>query len=221
MAGLDLGGAFEGEFAAGVNPACRGDSTRAWNQSLRYTMTSPFHLIDSAELASNPDDRRIALESAIRQLMAMDISSTDVAYALGYSWYLMPDDSEERRAQILRHLGATLRAMPTHLYARLYMAHHYFDTAQFSLALDILRTFGAADFAAKAQEWRDVKVAELILACLIELRDEIQIQSAAQNLLECASSVEADAVPVPVELSKALCRVIQAASKAPRDNVPQ
>ncbi|MDR2260168.1 MAG: hypothetical protein LBE06_04380 [Azoarcus sp.] len=174
--------------------------------------SDPYKLIDLAELTDDENVKRKALRAAIGLLAEMDAPSADVSYALGYAWYLMPDETEERRRQVFRHLDAALQKMPEHLYARMYLAHHYFDTSQYAFALPILQGFGPEDFAAKGQEWRDVKVAELILVCLLELHDDIRIPSAVQYLFECVNRADVSDVPMATELATALQRLIHASS---------
>ena len=173
-------------------------------------MSIPYDLIETAELAVDPVAKRKALKTAIAQMMAMDVSSADVAYALGYAWYLMPDDAQERLMQAEQHLRVALRTMPKHLYARLYLAHCYFDSAVYADALSLLSNFECDAFEKKGQAWRDVKVAELALACALELRRATLIPKAIEELLNRVNRVDADSVPVPEELTRTLQRLIVA-----------
>jgi tetratricopeptide (TPR) repeat protein len=173
-------------------------------------MSDPYELIEMAELATDFLAKREALENAIAQLEKMDDSSADIEYALGYCWYLMPDDAHVRLVQAQSHLQAALRLMPEHLYARLYLAHCYFDLKRYADALSLLDTFGAGVFAHKGQAWRDVKVAELALACVLELRSSQLVQKATQELLDRVNRVDTDSVPIAAELTTALRRLIAA-----------
>lgn len=171
--------------------------------------TDPYLLIEQAESTNDLATKRAALTEAIVRLPATAAKPAELAYALGYAWYLMPENTEERRVQTQQHLTEALRLQPNHLYARLYLAHHYFDTNQFALALPLLVAFDAREFSALGQGWRDVKVAELILCCLLELGDEGRLVSAVGELLTRCSRVDGADVPLPAELTKSLQRLIK------------
>ena len=181
-------------------------------------MTSdPFALIESAESIDDLDVKRAALMAAIKLLATKCNKSAEDSYALGYAWYLMPDDTKEREVETLRHLTEAVHLQPKHSYARLYLAHFYFDTSKYALALPTLTDFNTDEFTAHGQDWRDVKVAELILCCVLELRDEARIAGAVQELLVRANRVDASAIPAPAELRKVLQALVRAnASKARR-----
>lgn len=167
-----------------------------------------LQLIAAAEVEADPGAKAATLREAIDLLSTLDMSSAKIAYALGYAWYLVPEDTQFRNAAILRFLSAALRAQPDHRYARLYLAHWYFDTGQFSRALPLLLEFAPAEFASHQQPWRDVKNAELILACVLALQDVSQIDGAVQELLQRVSRLDADQLPRPAELVAVLQRLI-------------
>lgn len=168
----------------------------------------PYALIELAEAAHESAEKIVALKGAISSLSASGEATADRSYALGYSWYLMPEDTDERKAETHRHLVEALRLDPEHRYARLYLAHHYFDTDQFEAALRILLEFDAQEFAEQGQGWRDVKVAELILGCSLELLDAAQVTNSLNELLARASRVNVDDLPAPTELARVLHRLI-------------
>ena len=169
----------------------------------------PYVLIEEAEAATDVEARRLALERAIQAFETIAEVSAKVSFARGYAWYLMPEDSQQRHEQVLRHLGEAIRQQPQHPFARLYLAHHYFDLAQYALALPILREFSPTFFAGHGQPWRDVKIAEMIVCCVIEVRDESTIGAAMKDLLQRANSVEAADLPEPRELTSMVRRKIQ------------
>ena len=172
--------------------------------------TDPYLLIERAESTNDLAAKRAALTEAIVRLPTTAAKPAELAYALGYAWYLMPEHTEERRALTHQHLTEALRLEPNHLYARLYLAHHYFDIDQFALALPLLVEFDAKEFSALGQEWRDVKVAELILCCLLGLRDESRLAGAVGELLSRCSGVDSADIPLPAELTKSLQHLIKA-----------
>jgi hypothetical protein len=122
----------------------------------------------------------------------------------------MPDDAQERLEQAQQYLLAALRSAPKHLYARLYLAHCYFDSARYADSLSLLDAFDSAAFAEKGQAWRDVKVAELALVCVLELRQSTLVSKAIQELFDRVNRVDADSVPVPTELTGVLQRLVVA-----------
>lgn len=169
----------------------------------------PYKLIETAESATDVEDRRHALERAIEAFEALGEDSAKVSFARGYAWYLMPEDSQLRHEQVLRNLGEAIRQQPQHPFARLYLAHHYFDLGQYVLALPILREFTPEFFSGYGQAWRDVKVAEMVLCCVIEVRDENTVGPAMKDLLQRANRVGPEDLPELRELTAMVCRKIR------------
>jgi hypothetical protein len=169
----------------------------------------PYKLIEEAEAATDVEVRRRILGRAIEAFEVVDEVSAKVSFARGYAWYLMPEDSQQRHEQVLRHLGDAIRQQPEHPYARLYLAHHYFDLGQHALALPILREFAPSYFAGFGQAWRDVKIAELIVCCVIEVRDDTRVGAAMKDLLQRANRVGEVDLPEPRELTAMVRRKIR------------
>jgi len=173
-------------------------------------MTSdPYQLIEEAEAATDPTQRQAFLETAISGLENEAERTAKTCFALGYAWYLLPEDSQIRHEQVLRNLGEALRLQPENPYARLYLAHHYFDLGQFALALPILREFRPDFFEGFDQGWRDVKIAEMALCCILEMHETDKVEAAMADFLERTRRVHGPDLPEPRELNATLKRLRQ------------
>lgn len=169
----------------------------------------PYALIDSAGEESDPAIQRVALEAAIKHLSDKTDRSAEDEHALGYAWYMLPDEVAESLKHAQRHFTEALRLKPEHRYARLYLAHCFFDTGRFEDALRLLDAFEPDEFAVCDQAWRDAKNAELILVCSLELSLEDRIGPALEALLARASVVETDYLASPTELARALTGLLR------------
>lgn len=169
----------------------------------------PFVLIEEAEAATDSGQRQTLLESAIGLLEDGAERSAKICFALGYAWYLLPEDSQIRHEQVLRNLGEALRQQPENPYARLYLAHHYFDLGQFALALPILQEFRPDFFEGFGQGWRDVKIAEMALCCILEMHETAKVEAAMADFLERTRRLNGKDLPEPRELNATLKRLRQ------------
>lgn len=168
------------------------------------TLKNPTELIAAAEAETDAGSRNQFLQEAIDLLSQKPAESADALYALGYAWYLLPTGTGGRQERISANLEEALRKDPGHAYARLYLAHHNFDDGNFAKALPLLDSLSPTAFEERGQAWRDVKVAELVVCCLIELKATERLGLAIQILLERATSVEPDYLPLASELTGTL-----------------
>jgi hypothetical protein len=171
----------------------------------------PFSTIQEAEYSADLKERAKLLKSAIEYMVTnCNTQSDDVEYALGYAWYLYPSESINRDEQIELHLTNALKINPLHKFAKLYLAHYYYDRKNFSIALKLLADFSPTEFGdTNGQYWRDAKNAELILCCKLYLDDIQGIKSAAQQLYESMTRLESGMNPEPIELVETLSNLMR------------
>lgn len=160
--------------------------------------------INDAECEEDSGSRQLLLDEAIAELMHANLESAETQYALGYAWYLQPVETDLRDQNILKHLKMAIYLDPAHRYARLYMAHNYFDKKEFADALQILLKFESNEFSEIGQSWRDVKIAELILCCKLRLVDVEGLSSCIDQLCTSLTYLEPDMNPSPSELASTL-----------------
>lgn len=162
----------------------------------------PFAAIQEAEGVTNLEGRASLLELAIEYLVSHgDPGSAETHYAIGYAWYLHPTENSVRDNEVVNHLSKALRINPEHKYARLYLAHHYFDHQQFSCAQPLLESFDRVEFSNVDQAWRDAKVAEMILCCRLYSWDVVGVRDALSRFCEALTNLEPGISPAPEELA--------------------
>ncbi|NHZ83567.1 hypothetical protein F2P44_30505 [Massilia sp. CCM 8695] len=168
-------------------------------------MFRPFQAIEDAECVPDPHVRDRLLEAAITFLSAQgDVQSFEVQYAMGYAWYQRCADTKIRSDGVIHHLRNALQINPDHKYALLYLGHHYYDQRQFVEALDIFSKFQDRDFLTLGQAWRDSKVAELVLCCRLQLRDQKNLKEAIHRFCEAMTFCDEQMNPAPKELTETL-----------------
>jgi tetratricopeptide (TPR) repeat protein len=130
--------------------------------------------------------------------------TAETNYAFGFAWYLHPEDLETRNDKVARHLQNALEIDPDHKFALLYLGHHYYDRRQFADALDVLSSFQDREFSALGQGWRDSKVSELILCCMLQLGDRKNIHHAVYRFCDALTQCDEGMHPNPDELAQTL-----------------
>jgi|GEM_PF-2534594 len=164
----------------------------------------PYAAIDKAECSEDKQQRADLLLAAIDDLASHGDGSADVEQTIGYAWYWYPFEGAMRDENIEKHLGKALMIDPTHRYARLYLAHYYFDRKQYSDALNLLTGFSGTEFGdAYDQAWRDAKNAELIVCCKLYLHEEHDLADSVTRLSESLTTLEPNMNPEPIELTNA------------------
>ncbi|MDR0716054.1 MAG: hypothetical protein LBF50_01385 [Azoarcus sp.] len=97
-------------------------------------------------------------------------------YLLGYAWYHLPNNIEgiEERDQIVEiQLKKALefgKRNANYLYAKELLGCQYYDIGQYDAALSLFSTFENDTFSKHYdQKWKDIKIAELKLCCILRL----------------------------------------------------
>lgn len=174
---------------------------------------NPFQAIDDAEGEIDPLIRSQLLEQAISALSAPDTAHTaETHYALGYAWYLHPQEAAIRDSKVTWHLQKALEIDPGHRFARLYLGHYYYDRRRFADALAALSSLEDDEFAALGQVWRDAKVAELLLCCMLQLGDRSRIQETVFHFCDSLTKCEDGMHANPDELTATLVEKLTGAT---------
>lgn len=119
-------------------------------------------------LAEHRPDRRRILE-IIERVEAQPMAEwANWAAALGYLWYLVPGEDPQRFESGVRWLQRALEDEPHHPLAHLYLGHFLYDAGELEGALQHLRAVDTEYFEHRGQQWRSLKVRELVLAALMQ-----------------------------------------------------
>jgi tetratricopeptide (TPR) repeat protein len=161
-------------------------------------------LVEAAEVAE-PEHAPAAWAAAAARAEVSEVTRTaDGAYLLGYVLYQLGSSAPgglERAEQLLR---SALNTEPNHAYARLYLGHIAFDAGSFSEALSHFDELKNDAFSRKGQAWRDLKIQELRICCLLQLRQVAHLTDEFERLLQLASRLEVTDTLVVHELPKLL-----------------
>ncbi len=101
-------------------------------------------------------------------------NKSELFYMIAYCWYRLPIESKERDEQIELYLSESL-AITEHQFARLYFAHYYFDKEAYLEAQSQFMKLDLEFFKGIDQEWRVLKIKELLLVCQLHLSSKYTI----------------------------------------------
>jgi hypothetical protein len=113
----------------------------------------------------------------------------DEEFFLGYAWYHLPEDKVDsalRNEAVEVHLNKSLASgidFKNYLYAKELLGCQYYDTGKYEESLTIFSSFEDDCFLkAFHQRWRDVKIAELKLSCVLRLGRVNEIRGSVEIL---------------------------------------
>lgn len=165
--------------------------------------------IEESELEADASGRKKLLGAAMEELERSDLNDANSLYALGYAWYVWPDETSERLVNAKRYLSRALELDAGHRFASLYLGHLLFDEGNYEAARQQLTGFGEHEFEEKFdQAWRDAKIAELLLAAAIRLGDVPSVRGLVARLCDGLSHLDAGMNPYPEELIQALSETL-------------
>jgi len=144
-------------------------------------------IASEAEIATAPACH--ALWRRVVALAEADTSSppsAEVTYLAGYGLYCLVDVEPLVLEQAERWLKRAVALRPDHRFAQLYLAHIAFDDGRFEEALVLLNSVPSDAFAAIDQRWRDLKVQELRICCLVQLSRLEALGTAFERYLSIA-----------------------------------
>jgi tetratricopeptide (TPR) repeat protein len=124
----------------------------------------------------------------------------EYAYALGLCWYDYPEPNPARSSNVEKFLKRALELSPGHQFALLYLGHLYFDERRYREALERFESVSPDFFEKLDQQWRVLKLEELILCCRLYLHPQEVASKDVDSLCQTYEAVGSINAPVPVEI---------------------
>jgi hypothetical protein len=113
----------------------------------------------------------------------------DEEYLLGYAWYNLSEDKVDpvvRNEAVEYHLNKSLdcdESFRNYLYAKELLGCQYYDVGKYEKSFSLLSGFENDCFLKSYhQGWRDVKIAELKLSCILRLGRVSEIRGCVETL---------------------------------------
>ena len=160
-------------------------------------------LLDAARSAPSLAERAELLQQARESVtggMKSEAESAFLNYLAGSVMYESFCIDDRYGAKTEEYLLAAHRLDPDHQFARLYLGHYYYDTGQYQKALEYFASVDEQYFISLGQQWRVLKLHELILCCRMFLGDPKLTESDFEALKKEYLSTPSEDVPVPGEL---------------------
>jgi tetratricopeptide (TPR) repeat protein len=160
-------------------------------------------LLDAARSAPGRAERAELLQQAretVAGVMKAEGDSVFVNYLAGSVMYESFCIDEQYGAKAEEYLLAAHRLDPDHQFARLYLVHYYYDTGRYEKALEYFASVDEQYFISLGQQWRLLKLHELILCCRMFLGDPRLTKEDFEALKKEYLTTPSEDVPVPAEL---------------------
>src|SRR5262245_21929668 len=131
-------------------------------------------LLDEAVVVEEKEQQRTLLRSAstlAENCVRLHPDSSSAWYAAGLAAYksigIEPDPALHNRVEL--YLTRALELDQDDQFARLFLGHEYFDEGKYDMALSHFERLSQPYFVGIQQEWRALKIRELILCCKLRL----------------------------------------------------
>jgi tetratricopeptide (TPR) repeat protein len=160
-------------------------------------------LLNAAGSASSRAESAELLQQAretVADVMKTEASSADMNYLAGSVMYQSFCTDEQYGAKAEEYFLAAHRLDPDHQFARLYLGHYYYDTGLYQKALEYFVSVDRQYFISLEQQWRVLKLHELILCCRMFIGDPELTEADFEVLKKEYLSTPSEDVPVPGEL---------------------
>jgi len=129
-----------------------------------------LQLYEQADLSDSTDEadrvRKMGID-ILKNITTKNPELPEFNYAIGYGIYMLNQQNNASLTESINYFKNELIINPKHNYARLYLGHSYFDNGNYSDALVNFRLVNGQVFTSHDQQWRNVKLEELILCCMI------------------------------------------------------
>ena len=175
-------------------------------------------MIDSSEIEEiitscwdMPDDLAtetlLELISDLKLLCDQGLGNDQVWFYIGYSWYFVPVEHQQRFENVQKYLSRALSANSSNCFAAMYLAHLYFDVKDFHGSRKYLNRIPAECFKNKLQAWRAIKAKEMMVCCSLYL-DLSSLGEELKEWVTFCSVADSEDCPMPTEFMDALvCKV--------------
>ena len=165
---------------------------------------NPYIITDVIELTEENRTKLILIDYLLNNLLNLN----NYPYLLGYNLYLKANLSEDKnRISLLEQAKIPFKKATSDsedaMFTKAYLAHIYYDLKEFNHCLDMIEQIPDNYFSKlfSHQNWRDLKIQELKICCLIKLKIFSDFEFILHSyLLKISRSSEHD-IPVPIELS--------------------
>ena len=165
---------------------------------------NPYVITEVIELTEENRTKLIFIDYLLNNLLNLN----NYPYLLGYNLYLKANLSEDKnRISLLEQAKIPFKKATSDsenaMFAKAYLAHIYYDLKEFNHCLDMIEQIPDNYFSklSSHQNWRDLKIQELKICCLIKLKIFSDFEFILHSyLLKISRSSEHD-IPVPIELS--------------------
>jgi hypothetical protein len=134
----------------------------------------------------------------------------DAWFIAGLASYDSLAAGEALGAQVEEYLTHALKLDSKHQFARLYLGHYKYDTGHYEDALSQFIRTDQGFFSSLGQQWRLLKLHELVLCCKINLGSSDVDLASFRSLFDEYLSAPDEDVPVPMELATTLQRTARA-----------
>lgn len=171
--------------------------------------------LEKAECASTAEEARDHFRKVIEILEAKGLDRLDsrMAYAFGYAWYNLPDETPNRVALAEKCFRDSIAKSADNFYAALYLGHLFFDLGRHEEALREFIKIPENFFTKHNQAWRDLKLIELIFCCYLYIRRSKEAVQTLSRLINESSKIDDIDRPKMTELGKALGNILMGESQ--------
>ena len=165
--------------------------------------------------STNSKEERARLVGTARETvhdcLAIRPDDAEANYIAGLVMYDSFCLEEEYGSQAEIYLQKAVTLNPQHQFARMYLAHYYYDTGAYQEALAFFETIREDYFLSMGQRWRVLKLHELMLCCKVFLNSPDITTDSFDGLVQEYLGVEDEDAPLPLELVSTLASAQESA----------
>ncbi|KPN70593.1 MULTISPECIES: hypothetical protein [Neisseria] len=171
----------------------------------------PYLIVDVIELIDDDQVKILLIDHLLNNLLSID----NTPYLLGYTLYLKSTFMDNKNKILLLEQAkrpfknAIMLDSENTTFAKAYLAHVYYDLEEFTNALHLIEQIPENYFAKlpSRQNWRDLKIQELKICCLINLKKFINFELILYKFLLKISKSNQYNIPLPTELSNTIKKI--------------
>ncbi|OFN77313.1 hypothetical protein [Neisseria sp. HMSC064E01] len=168
---------------------------------------NPYIITEVIELTEEHQTKLILIDYLLNNFLNLN----NHPYLLGYNLYLKASLSEDKnRISLLEQAKFSFEKATSDsenaMFAKVYLAHVYYDLEEFNHCLDMIEQIPNNYFSKlpSHQNWRDLKIQELKICCLIKLKIFSNFEFILHSYFLKISSSSKHNIPVPTELSNVI-----------------
>lgn len=160
--------------------------------------------LSSAE--NEEDEKRLLLIGREKSFECLEKNAGDAEtnFAVGLVMYNSHTEDKKYGKYAVEYLRKTLEINPKHELSKLYLGHYFYDIKDYEKALTYFQNIDKDFFTKINQNWRTLKLNELILCCKIFLSDSSISLQDFNKLENEYLRADSEDVLVPFELAQAI-----------------